>query len=145
MYCFRAALKAAAKKRAELLQQQQSCYLDTLDSASPDQIYLLQVCYCSRPSSVVCLHHHVASCWRQGFRRQWHLAKLWLFLEKAVLLCIPFFFPDHWEDYIGYTVACAILGVTLTLAVIARPYADVFESTMDIVSRFVVAVLFLRD
>jgi hypothetical protein len=57
--------------------------------------------------------------------------------EKIALLCIPFYFPERWLDFVGYTVACVIIGVGFLVAVFFRPYADNFETTMDLSSRCV--------
>lgn len=71
----------------------------------------------------------------QGYSKRWAYAKLWMLCEKVALVCIPFYFPERWPDFVGYTVACVIIGVGFLVAVFFRPYADNFETTMDLSSR----------
>lgn len=71
----------------------------------------------------------------QGYTHGWRHYKLWLLVEKLALVSIPFFFPERWDDFIGYTVACVLLVGGLLFTSFTRPHVDALEFAMDITSR----------
>ena len=116
----RASISTLLKEKQELVSSRRHAYWLGLDDASPSELYLVQ-----------------------SYRRGWRFHKLWCFMEKIFLVCIPFFFAERWNDLVHYVIACFILGFMLLTSLVFRAYADPFEYAMDLSARCVHGCMWL--